>query len=68
MHDTFPTLNREYLQHRSATDFGSFWLCLGVAAMPVLLATAVAMFRFGSNMTVGNIVDVLSAAAAAAPL
>ena len=68
MHGTFPTPNREYLGYRSATDIDSLWLCLGVAAMPVLLATAVAIFRFGSNITVGNILDVLSAAAVAAPL
>lgn len=65
MHGTFPN---EGPGHRSSTDFGSLWTGLAFAALPLLLAVAVAMFRFGGNMTLDNILEILRDASLATPM
>jgi hypothetical protein len=59
MHGTFPSRSP---QHPPRPDLGSFWTSLAFAAMPVIIAAVVATLRFGSAVTVGDIVEILVAA------
>jgi hypothetical protein len=47
------------------TTFGT---CLAFASIPLVLATAVAILRFGSKVSIAKIVGVLVIATSAAPL
>jgi hypothetical protein len=49
----------------SWTGFGTSF---AFALIPLVLATLVAIFRFGSKVTLANIVDVLVAATSATPM
>jgi hypothetical protein len=59
MHGTFPPRSP---QHRPRPDLGSFWTSLAFAAMPMIVAAVVAAIRFGSAVTVGDIIEILVAA------
>jgi hypothetical protein len=50
---------------RPLTTFGT---CLAFASIPLVLATAVAILRFGSKVSIAKIVGVLVIATSAAPL
>ena len=66
MHGTFPIERRE--QAFPATDLPSLCVCLAFATMPFVFATIVALVRFEGDLTLGDVLDVLRAATAAAPL
>ncbi|MBV8652693.1 MAG: hypothetical protein JO255_14595 [Alphaproteobacteria bacterium] len=65
MHGTFP---REIPKSRSKTNFRLPSAGLAFAAMPILVAVVVALLRFGSGITIADILQLLADAAAAAPL
>jgi hypothetical protein len=65
MHGTFP---REIPKSRSKTAFRLPSAGLVFAAMPLLVAVVVALLRFGSSITIADILKLLADAAAAAPL
>jgi len=69
MHGTFPERLPKRTPPREAihplTTFGT---CLAFASIPLVLATAVAILRFGSKVSIAKIVGVLVIATSAAPL
>jgi hypothetical protein len=65
MHGTFPKRAPEQRPRQQAADL---WTCLAFASIPLGLAIVAAVLRFGSDATLANVVDVLVAASAAAPM
>jgi hypothetical protein len=66
MHGTFP---RHELEGRSSTlEIGSLFVGLAFATIPLIIATLMALLRFGSAVTVADIVGILVTATSLAPL
>jgi hypothetical protein len=69
MHGTFPErLPKRTTLPEAIDPWTGFGTSFAIALIPLVLATLVAIFRFGSKVTLANIVDVLVAATSAAPM
>ena len=69
MHGTFPERLPKRTRLPEAIDpWTGFGTSFAFALIPLVLATLVAIFRFGSKVTLANIVDVLVAATSATPM
>jgi hypothetical protein len=67
MHGTFP-LPSPYGRSTDRSEIVTILPGLLFAVMPLIIATLVAVLRCGSTIRLSDILDVLSAAAQAAPL
>jgi hypothetical protein len=66
MHGTFP---RHKSEGRSSTlEVSSLLVGLAFAIIPLIMATLAALLRFGSAVTVADIVGILVTATSSAPL
>lgn len=70
MHGTFPERlpRRTTLPETTDNPWTDFGISLAIALMPIILATLVAILRFGSQVTPRKILDVLVAATSATPM
>jgi len=66
MHGTFPRHESEGLS--STLEVRSLYVGLAFATIPVIIATLAALLRFGSAVTVADIVGILVTASSSAPL
>jgi hypothetical protein len=56
MHGTFPP---GYRRPPQARDAGSLWTGFAFAALPWVIAAIVAVLRFGTGITPGDILDII---------
>ena len=69
MHGTFPeTLPKRASPPETEDSWTGFGISFAFASLPLVLATLVAIFRFGSKVTLADIVDTLVTATSAAPM
>ena len=70
MHGTFPERlpKRTTLSETSDDPWTDLGITFAIALVPIILATLVAIFRFGSATTPARILDVLVAATSATPM
>jgi hypothetical protein len=69
MHGTFPeTLPKRASPPETEDWWTGFGTSFAFASIPLVLATLVAIFRFGSKVTLADIVDLLVTATSAAPM
>jgi hypothetical protein len=69
MHGTFPErLPKRTMLPDAIDSWTGFGTSFAFALIPLVLATLVAIFLFGSKVTLANIVDVLVAATSATPM
>ena len=69
MHGTFPETFPEQASPPETNDWWTgFGTSFAIASIPLVLATLVAIFRFGGKVTLADVVDLLVMATSAAPM